>query len=144
MTSEGETLVGTFESLGAIGPLRRRWLSTVRPLIARAQDELATDERWLSVGVGENQQSVLEGVVLTDRRIAVISQTEVRWFAREDVWEVSSMATNTVRGEVLSVYGKDWDLAWTQMKPFGAAPAMGASLRDGLSRRKQVGGDAGL
>lgn len=143
MTSEDETLVGTFESLGAIGPLRRRWLSTARPLIARAQDELDADERWLSVGVGENQESVLEGVVLTDRRIAVITQTEVRWFAREEVWEVSSMATNTVRGEVLSVYGKDWDLAWTQMKPFGAAPEMGASLRNELSRRRQVGGDTG-
>jgi len=143
MTSEGETLVGTFESLGAIGPLRRRWLSTARPLITRAQDELDADERWLSVGVGENQESVLEGVVLTDRRIAVISQTDVRWFDREEVWEVSSMATNTVRGEVLSVYGKDWDLAWTQMKPFGAAPEMGASLRDELSRRRQVGGDTG-
>ena len=143
MTSEGETLVGTFESLGAIGPLRRRWLSTARPLIARAQDELDPDERWLFVGVGENPESELEGVVLTDRRIAVISHADVRWFLRGDVWEVSSMATNTVRGEVLSVYGKDWDLAWTQMKPFGAAPAMGSSLRDELSRRRQVGGDSG-
>jgi hypothetical protein len=29
------------------------------------------------------------------------------------------------------------------MKPFGAAPAKGSSLRDELSRRKQVGGDTG-
>lgn len=138
MPRDGETLVSRFMSLGAVGPLRRRWLSSAEPLIARAQREFAYGERCLCVAIGENRESVLEGVVLTDRRIGVIGLTDVDWFAREDVWELSSLATSTVRGEVLSVYGSAWDLAWSQMRPLGAAYEMGSSLRQELQQRSRV------
>lgn len=128
-------------SLGAIGPLRRRWLSSAEPLIAHAQREFADGERCLFVAIGENREAVLEGVLLTDLRIGVIGLTDVDWFAREDVWELSSQATGTVRGEVLSVYGSAWELTWTQMRPLGAAQEMGSCLRQELQQRTRAHDD---
>lgn len=136
MSSEHETLVGAFGALEAIGPLRRRWVSSARPTVNRAQADLADDEHRFVVAIGENKQSALEGIVLTDRRIGVIGSEGCRWHSRDEVWEVSGVAVSPVAGETLSVYGNDWEHVWTQVRPLGAAPGMVQSLRQQLWQKQ--------
>lgn len=140
MSSERETLVEAFGALGAIGPLRRRWLSTVWIVLTQAQDELADAEQPIAVAIGENRQSVLEGIVLTDRRLGVIGVDGTRWHARDEVWEVSGIAASPVAGEVLNVYGADWEHTWSQVRPLGVAPVMEQSLRRRLSEKQSRSG----
>ena len=141
MSSEHQTLVEAFGALEAVGPLRRRWLSTAWLVLAQAQDELTDAEQPVAVAIGENRQSVLEGIVLTDRRLGVIRVDGVIWHARDEVWEVSGIAASPVAGEVLNVYGGDWDHSWAQVRPLGVAPGMEQCLRRQLWEKQSRTGE---
>lgn len=131
MSSGNADLVSGFRCLEGLGVLRRRWLLTADAVIARAQAALGDGERPRLIAVGENEKSLLEGIVLTDRRIGVISSSDVRWFSRADVWEASSISTSpAATGEALRVYGDKWELAWTQLRPPAVAESICSSLKD--------------
>lgn len=107
MSSGNADLVSGFRCLEGLGVLRQRWLLTADAVIARAQASLADGEHPRFVAVGENEKSLLEGIVLTDKRIGVISSRDVRWFSRADVWEASSISTSpaATRGGTPRLWG---------------------------------------
>jgi hypothetical protein len=135
MPSRAEELVSAFFSLEDLGVLRRRWLLSAKPLIARAESELAPDERVHHIGVGENPDGVLEGILVTDERLCVIDRTDVRWYSRQGIWEASSASASSAPGEALRVYGDTWELGWTQIRPASVGDKMRLSLTE---RRSEI------
>lgn len=131
MSSQAVGLVGGFFALDGLGVVRRRWLMSVQPVIDSADRELLPGELVLYMAVAENPKGILEGIVVSDQRIGVIDRGNVRWFSRSHVWEVATTSGWGGEGETLHVYGDDWELAWTQMRPSSVAQQIKHSLTDG-------------